>query len=237
MTSDRAADAPSVGGGDRQLGCGLTLGELRTANLARAAEWNPGGKDLGGPFAACELAGEVGEAVEELGVAIDAMLAALGLVRAMGAICNAVKKAERARAGIAGGVDGKVDLGRELADVVICADLIAMRLGVDLGAAVIEKFNLTSGERGFATRLEVDRNAFGLAAGDLYRRQRDALLALLRRRDALTDVVSALGRVDASLSECDEFKACVAMENTLRSLSIDPEKFVVVDGVAAGGVA
>ncbi len=35
-------------------------------------------------------------------------------------------------------------LGHELADVVIYLDLLAARLDIDLGAAVIEKFNMTS---------------------------------------------------------------------------------------------
>ncbi len=125
----------------------LDLAELRLANLARAREWNPTGKDLGGPFAACELAGEVGEAIE-------ALVAVLGLAGRVGALCNAVKKAERARVGIAGGTDPKVDLQRELADVAICLDLIAIGQGIDLGRAIVEKFNLTSRTHGFRTRLE-----------------------------------------------------------------------------------
>lgn len=170
-----AAQATSV-----EAGTLLGFGELRQANLLRAREWNPSGKDLGGPFAACELAGEVGEAIE-------AMSAALGLAMATGAICNATKKAERALAGIAGGVADRVDLARELADVVICADLVAMRLGVDLGAAVVEKFNLTSRERGFGTRLDgfgTPREEALRASAAIYREQRDALLEILRAADS-----------------------------------------------------
>lgn len=39
------------------------------------------------------------------------------------------------------------NVGLELADTVIYADLLAARLGIDLGAAVREKFNLVSRER------------------------------------------------------------------------------------------
>lgn len=169
---DRPADVAFDANQPGSLSLSLNLAELRLANLARAKEWNPTGKDLGGPFAACELAGEVGEAIE-------AMSAALGLTLATGAICNASKKAERARVGIAGGTDPKIDLGRELADVVICADLIAMRLGVDLGTAVVEKFNLTSRERGFRTRMAYRFvNSIGVERDSIASAQRDALLDL-----------------------------------------------------------
>ena len=170
-----AAQAASL-----EAGTQLGFAELRAANLLRAREWNPTGKDLGGPFTACELSGEVGEAIET-------MLAALGMAMASGSICNATKKAERAAAGIAGGVSDRVDLSRELADVVICADLVAMRLRVDLGAAVVEKFNLTSRERGFGTRLDgfgTPREEAFRASAVLYREQRDAMLEILRAAEA-----------------------------------------------------
>lgn len=154
----------------------LGFSELRAANTRRAFEWNPTGKDLGVPFAACELSGEVGEAIE-------AMSAALGLAMATGAICNATKKAERAKAGIAGGVADRIDLSRELADVVICADLVAMRLGIDLGAAIVEKFNLTSRERGFRTKLHGFESP---TEGAL----RKALLVCEAQRDAMLELLS-----------------------------------------------
>lgn len=182
-----AAPAASV-----EAGTQLGFLELRSANLRRAREWNPTGKDLGGPFAACELAGEVGEAIEAMG-------AALGLALATGSICNATKKAERAAAGIAGGVADLVDLSRELADVVICADLVAMRLGVDLGAAVVEKFNLTSRERGFATKLvgwsDVSRCAARVGES-LALAQRDALLETI---NFLSRWLEARHRLEATL--------------------------------------
>lgn len=215
-----AAQATSV-----EAGTKLGFAELRSANLLRAREWNPTGKDLGGPFAACELSGEVGEAIE-------AMSAALGLAMAAGSICNATKKAERAAAGIAGGVADRIDLARELADVVICADLVAMRLRVDLGAAVVEKFNLTSRERGFGTRLDgfgTPREEAYRASAVIYREQRDALLAVLRCNDALAEIVAAKGGSLLGLTETSAFKEAEAVEVRCRSLGIDTDRWCMRD--------
>lgn len=211
-----AAQAASV-----EAGTQLGFAELRAANLLRAREWNPTGKDLGGPFTACELSGEVGEAIET-------MLAALGLAMASGSICNATKKAERAAAGIAGGVADRVDLSRELADVVICADLVAMRLRVDLGAAVVEKFNLTSRERGFSTRLDgcgTPREEAFRASAVLYREQRDALLEY-------GSAVETTGRLElerretlAELSRAKRWRAKLACHG----LGIDADRWCMRD--------
>lgn len=60
---------------------------------------------------------------------------------------------ERERHGIRGSRDTTEHLAEELADVVICADLIAMSVGVDLGQATIDKFNATSEKVDLPTRL------------------------------------------------------------------------------------
>lgn len=97
----------------------LLFEELRTANIKRQAEWCPDQTpDLS--FRGNELAGETGEA------------------------CNVIKKLERARQGWRGSTDTVEHLAEELADVIICVDLIALQLGIDLGAAVRDKFNATS---------------------------------------------------------------------------------------------
>jgi NTP pyrophosphatase (non-canonical NTP hydrolase) len=101
---------------------------LRAANLARQAEWDTDGQ-ITLSYRGNELAGEVGEA------------------------CNLIKKLERERMGIAGSRASVADLAEELADVIICADLIAMQLGIDLDKAVAEKFNKTSETVGLRTRL------------------------------------------------------------------------------------
>lgn len=104
------------------------LYSLRTANINRQNEWDPS-NSLTLEFRGNELAGEVGEA------------------------CNVIKKLARERLGIAGSRDTIEHLAEELADVIICADLVAMAAGVDLAAAVIRKFNASSEKVGLLTRL------------------------------------------------------------------------------------
>lgn len=58
-----------------------------------------------------------------------------------GEACNLIKKLRR-------GEDVPTeDIAFELADLVIYADLLAERLGIDLGAAVRAKFNFVSEHR------------------------------------------------------------------------------------------
>lgn len=103
----------------------LTFAELRRANVARCE---------GPAFAhsvfdwspndwATAVAGEVGEA------------------------CNMLKKMRRGEGMPLHAV------AYELADAVIYIDLLAARLGISLGEAVAEKFNLVSEKRGAAERL------------------------------------------------------------------------------------
>lgn len=92
---------------------------LRVANQIRQDIW-PGADKITPAYKGNELAGEVGEA------------------------CNVIKKLERERLGIAGSRDTVHHLAEELADVVICADLIAERYGIDLWSAIKSKFNSTS---------------------------------------------------------------------------------------------
>jgi NTP pyrophosphatase (non-canonical NTP hydrolase) len=101
---------------------------LRMANMARQKVWDP--SDLITlTYRATELAGEVGEA------------------------CNDIKKLERERLGIRGTRTTVEHTAEELADVIICADLIAMELGIDLGEAVRTKFNATSIKYDLPTRI------------------------------------------------------------------------------------
>ena len=84
---------------------------------------------------ACAMAGEAGEA------------------------CNAVKKLRRHADGTNTAKDPATEaecvaaIGKELADTVIYADLLAARLGINLGEAVREKFNAVSELRGVPQRL------------------------------------------------------------------------------------
>lgn len=102
---------------------------LREANIARQAAWCPGQiPDLS--FRGNELAGETGE------------------------VCNVIKKLERERFGWRGSRDTLSHLAEELADVVICADLIGIATGIDLEQAVIAKFNATSEKVGLPHRIQ-----------------------------------------------------------------------------------
>jgi len=79
---------------------------LRTANEARQKIWDPENKiDL--KWRVNELAGEAGE------------------------LCNVLKKLVRAAKGLKGSRVGDNDLADELADVVICTDLVAMTAGIN----------------------------------------------------------------------------------------------------------
>ena len=103
---------------------------LRDANAVRQREWDS--KDeITLSYRGNEMAGEAGEA------------------------CNVIKKIERERLGIKGSRASLEELAEELADVVICADLIAMSEGINLDRAVAEKFNKTTSKVGLTTYMEV----------------------------------------------------------------------------------
>lgn len=80
-----------------------TYDTLRLANIARQAEWDTG-KKLSLNFKVIELGGEVGEAL------------------------NCLKKLEREALGLVGSRTTISDAAMELADVVICADLIGLHI-------------------------------------------------------------------------------------------------------------
>lgn len=120
----------------------FSLATLRSANLSRQAEWCADQvPDLS--YRGNELAGEGGEVAE----------VALSLSAAIGKACNHIKKLERERFGWRGSRTTVEKLAEELADVVICADLVAITAGIGLVSAVVEKFNKTSADNGLATRL------------------------------------------------------------------------------------
>jgi hypothetical protein len=98
------------------------LYELREANIARDAVWNPK-KLLSLSFRGNELGGEIGEAQ------------------------NILKKIERERLGLRGSRATPEMLAEELADGVICLDLIAMEFRINMISAIRAKFNKTSQER------------------------------------------------------------------------------------------
>ncbi len=114
----------------------LTFTALKNRNSERSVEWGgsiPDLKDL--IFTAVELGGEADE------------------------VLNAVKKLERWNRDVKGGVpltESLQDIADALADVVICADRVALALGIDLGTAVVKKFNETSEKHNLETKLIMD---------------------------------------------------------------------------------
>lgn len=111
------------------MGGGMTdFKSLREANSVRQREWDTSNQ-ISLAYRGNELAGEVGEA------------------------CNVIKKIVRERLGIKGSRATHAQLAEELADVIICVDLIALYEDIDLGAAVADKFNATSEKVGLKTRL------------------------------------------------------------------------------------
>ena len=104
--------------------------ELRVANDMRQVEW-PGSENVDLAFRGLEMAGEAGE------------------------LANKIKKLVRLQRGISGTTEARetlmAEIRAELADVVICCDLIASDLGIGLGPAVKDKFNATSEKHNLAT--------------------------------------------------------------------------------------
>lgn len=103
---------------------------LRAANIARNKLWNPD-STITPSFRGNELAGETGEA------------------------CNVIKKLDRERLGLKGSRATKGQLAEELADIIICVDLIAMDYDIDMHEAVQDKFNKTSRERDLPVQLRL----------------------------------------------------------------------------------
>jgi NTP pyrophosphatase (non-canonical NTP hydrolase) len=102
--------------------------DLRLANIQREKEWT-GDVKVTPEFRAMELGGEVGEAL------------------------NVVKKLVREAGGSRGSRASVDDLAAELADVVICCDLLARQYDIVLSDAVRAKFNATSIKYGLRTML------------------------------------------------------------------------------------
>ena len=125
----------------------LKFEDLRAANKTRCNRWHPNGGvvEWSASEWAVATAGELGEA------------------------CNAIKKLNRIEGEYANVNDPGRQLetreaainaiGDELADTIIYMDLLALRLGIDLSAAVARKFNVVSERYGFPERLADDSEA------------------------------------------------------------------------------
>lgn len=101
----------------------LSFEELRRANVTRSAEVFHALSTWSPAEWSNAMAGEAGEA------------------------CNVTKKMLRGDYAVTS-VDPVPILAEELADVLIYADLLAARCGIDLGEAVRRKFNAVSRKRG-----------------------------------------------------------------------------------------
>ncbi len=115
---------------------GLTFNTLRSANVARLPEF----KNKHGGLAHSKPDGSDWSPAQWL----------QAVVGELGEYANLRKKFER------GDIDAQEFLREaadELADVTIYLDLLSMQLGIDLGAAVIDKFNRVSARVGSTVRL------------------------------------------------------------------------------------
>jgi len=115
---------------------------LRTVNKLRQAEWDQGAQ-LTLAFRTIELGGEVGETL------------------------NILKKLERERLGIKGSRSSIGALADELADIVICCDLIGMHLNlepIELPQAGVA--SNTAAHEFLALRLFSQSGAIALAVAD-----------------------------------------------------------------------
>jgi len=122
----------------------LNFFNLRKSNLERGVEWRgtsgsplPTGKIQSVLFASNELGGETGE------------------------LQNKIKKFARLIFCMPGSgnltyEEHKRGIEDELADVVICADLLAIQFGIDLGEVVARKFNETSDKHGFESKIDLE---------------------------------------------------------------------------------
>lgn len=112
----------------------LDFASLQAANASRCNRWHANGiSDWSLSDWAVATAGELGEAM------------------------NVIKKLNRERDSIRGNdlTVGQLKqmLADELADTAIYLDILAAAAGIDLGAAIVAKFNATSQKNGFPERL------------------------------------------------------------------------------------
>lgn len=114
----------------------LTFEQLRVANVARCEDVFHGLNRWSLTDWATAMAGECGEACNEI----------KKMRRLDDADVALDNEAERLRL--------RFNIATELADLVIYADLLAARLGVDLGLAIVSKFNAVSAKRGSGVMLQ-----------------------------------------------------------------------------------
>ena len=136
---------------------------LRAVNNRRMGRWHGDSADWSGADWSNAMNGEAGEMAEASVAAIRyvevAMEATIRASIANGTVANTIKKIRRHETGLGTSYNTPelealaAKLAEEIADVVIYADLLANHYGIDLGQAVVEKFNKVSEANGFPERL------------------------------------------------------------------------------------
>lgn len=157
----------------------MNMLNLHIANVARQKEWDPG-KDISFSFRANELAGEAGEA------------------------CNIIKKLERERLGIRGSRATLQELSDELADIIICVDLIAMHIGsiVDSGDKLVWLKNRSLSSLGANMMVSVGMICHIVESTD--QSQLVSMLGILVQR---TELIASSQKIDLDAAVCNKFNA------------------------------
>ncbi|WP_417701912.1 MazG-like family protein [Pseudophaeobacter sp.] len=148
--------------------------QLRIANIARQAEW-PGNEHADLAFRALEVADEAGE------------------------LMGAIKKVARAQRGIAGSTLSLQDVADEMGDTVISLDLLAIKVGVDLG----------QGSRNFTSRSPLLEQALNLDAvvGDLS----DSVVMFLMAQSGEGDSLEEAHTIFENLQRSIFWVTCIAL--------------------------
>ena len=119
---------------DSSEGRTMTFDEFRAANVARCIKWHPAGiQSWSASDWLTAVTGELGE------------------------LASLIKMRNRERDGLPGNKFSPTDkqVADELADVFTYLDLLAASLDINLGKAVVEKFNEISERVGFSDRIEI----------------------------------------------------------------------------------
>jgi NTP pyrophosphatase (non-canonical NTP hydrolase) len=127
----------------------LTFNQVRKANRTRCAEKFHDVEEWSSSDWGNAMAGEFGEVAQELFEMHSLQLQFFAKLKA----CDTIKKQLRQMQGDAKYAELKKKLAKELADVVLYADLLSEAMGLDLGEAVREKFNEVSVKRGSKIKL------------------------------------------------------------------------------------
>ena len=198
----------------------LDLRRLREANRERAEHWRNGAPPTPVDFDRIELAGEAGE------------------------LLNEVKKLMSAVLGLLGEKPDTTGAQEELGDVVICADLLADKLGIDLAEAVRGKFDKTSDKHGFPVKLGSSETTPPEASGAAQSPERhgasgaelaEALEKLIRAQDFFEQVDHCEPDRDPKAVCQAIYERTIAMKRARKLIGMaDPEDVILAHREAEG---